>query len=191
MRDGKVLRTKKWKEGVPMIGRVIAGLQNFQGNRAPYFFVQTEMHREGFPNQCQSGGSDTEWILKHFKSLSDLVALSNAYIDGFPSQGIENGFYWIRGCFPQIDTGKYAPDQSPEDCKGIFQRLFRITDQEVSDILVRMEYLLQSDMELAKSELVKFAETLKPRWKEEADNAISKYGLTVYGDKWDGTIKEY
>lgn len=195
---------------VPRTMRVEGGLHYIRGNRLPYFSLTYTAHRKGFPNQCGSGGAGHELILRHFPRFADLAALHLSDIDGAPSHGIANGWYYLAGFFggmgeqyhagnskyhfpiapptdkPWCNTEYRQPTQS--ECLGFFAKHLRLSAGEaeafITELRVPKDNLQAVYAEPIKAELQKLVEHLRPRWKQEADACIANHKLVVFGDPW-------
>lgn len=184
--------------------RVEGGLHYIKGNRKPYFSLTYDMHRKGFPNQSQSGGAGHDTILKYYPRFADLAALHLSDIDGVPSHGVANAWYWMAGalggageryhggntelnwpCEPPADkpwkTTEYRKG-TPDEVLGIFAKHVRVSLDEAKaireDVKSKWNY---PDM---KTRLTEIVEAMKPRWKAEAEACIAAHNLKVYGDPW-------
>ena len=81
----------------------------------------------------------------------------------------ENGFYWLAKAagIPQ----KYEPDQDKETCLTYFADHCRITEQEAKKIIFDLKVHRGGLTYRAKWN--ETCESMKPRWKAEAQAAIS------------------
>lgn len=151
---------------------VFGGLHMMRGNPSPHFTITTEVHQKGYPDRWWSGGADHETILKHFPRFADLVALHLSDIDGVPMHAAANGWYWYAD-YDGKGTSLY-PHQEP---------MYSMTPHERAAHYLRLkpEELPEG---LDKETFAAFVETLRPRWKAEADAAREKYHLAVFGDPW-------
>lgn len=102
-----------YNKRVNLTMRVVGGLHYIKSNRKPYFTLTVDIHRKGFPNQCQSGGCDHTTILKYYPRFADLAALHLSDIDGVPMHGESNGWYDIAGCLPDGAGERYLAVNSP------------------------------------------------------------------------------
>jgi hypothetical protein len=143
--------SKYFHNRVPLTVRVEGGLEYIRGNDKPYFTLTLDIHRKGFPNQCQSGGCDHETILKYWPKFKDLAILHLSDIEGRPMHGPANAWYDLAGCLPdnagqQFHVGnsqrhfpkpanaprKHAYDDTdyrvptPEECLELFANHVRV-----------------------------------------------------------------
>jgi hypothetical protein len=178
---------------VPLTFRVEGGLHYLRGNTAPYFTLTYTQHRRGFPNQCYAGGAGHERILELYPRFADLAALHLADIDGAPMHAEANGWYWLAGALGGAGETYHGADQSlvgavsPAESLAIFARLCRITADEADTIRAECaaEYTHNPDGWKAARELFALRlNDMRPRWKAEAEAAIAKHHLRVYGDPW-------
>lgn len=157
--------------------RVRFGIRYITGNSQPYFTLTCdELNGRGVD---QGGGAAHKLIVEHFPELADLAALHLSGIDGKPSYYQENGWHWLAKAagVPQ----KWGPDQDADECLEIFARHCRISQEEAEQI-VRVIQEHEGDQR-QKWNLI--ANQMIPRWEREAQAAIDKYGLQVFGDSWE------
>lgn len=195
---------------VPRTLRVEGGLHYIKGNSAPYFSLTYTAHRKGFPNQCWSGGAGHELILKHFPKFADIAALHLSDIDGAPMHDSANAWYYLSAALGGMgeryhagNSARHFPVEPPADkpwqntvyrkptqdeCVSLFARQLRITDDEarafIAGLGIPKGNVTAAYAPHAKAEVTKLVESLRPRWKAEADACIAKHGLKVYGDPW-------
>ena len=184
---------------VPLMLTVYGGLNYLRGNSAPYFSLTYWQHRSGHPNQCQSGGAGHELILQLYPELADLAALHLSDIDGAPTGAEANGWYWLAGALGGLGQryhGGSLPSRSEAECLAIFARHCRISEGEAMTIrsaVLRayasagpeaVELEPAARQAAARAEWGAIMDAMRPRWKSEADAAIEKHGLVVYGDPW-------
>ncbi len=90
--------------------------------------------------------------VKHFThAYDDVIDLHLSNLDGEPMYAVENGWYFTH----------------EGDVKKLANHL-RITEKEAKKII---------DVCKNKSEFESLVESMKPRWKQEADKALRKYKL--------------
>jgi hypothetical protein len=98
--------------------------------------------------------------------------------------------------FPRQDmTGRPAWDKTEyrkpteEECLQIFAGHCRITIAEAREIAKRVRYdaarEFAPDIKKPRQRWVAIMETMRPRWKQEAEACIANHKLVVYGDKWE------
>lgn len=174
---------------VPRVFRVEGGLWYLRGNAAPYFSLTYTAHRRGFPNQCYSGGAGHDEITRWFGDrFEDLAALHLSDINGVPMHAEENGWYWLAGALggagETYHGGTATPRQYPLD---VFARHCRITHAEAEDIRDRVALAAAragGDWKAGRAHMVEELAAMRPRWKAEADAAIERHHLRVFGDTW-------
>ena len=190
---------------------VRGGLHMLKGNTAPYFSLTCDVFRKGFPNQCQSGGADHAAILKRFPRFADIAALHLSDINGVPTHAEANGWYNLAGAlggmgeqyhvgnserhFP-IDPPADKPWQTTEyrkptqaECLHIFAEHCRVSIGEASKIVDQCIAGIENDLPLMQRNIARqrwaaIMETMRPRWKAEAEACIKTHGLRVYGDAY-------
>jgi hypothetical protein len=172
-------------EQVPMTLTVYGGLHYIRGNSAPHFSLTCWAHRKGFPNQCERGGADHDLILKLYPELADVAALHLSDIDGEPMHAEANGWYWLAGALggmgERYHGGNSEPRKSEGECLAIFARHCRITEDEAMTIRWAA---FAAGPDHAREVWQANERDMHARWKREAEAAIEKHGLVVYGDPW-------
>lgn len=192
VRDGAphTLRTS-WDEQqgtrTVLVSMVVSyGLHYIAGNRAPYFSVTAdgrENNRESF------GGCCHDIIAEQFPgALTDLIALHLSDIDGQPMYAEANGWHWLaRAC--EIPERWGPSDKTPDEALEIFASHCRIDEnaarQIVRDILAvdPIPWAVKPHA-IRRERWARICEGMRPRWKAEADAAIERHELNVYGAKW-------
>lgn len=167
--------------------KVVGGLHYLKGNRLPYFSLTVDVHRKGFPNQCQSGGCDHETILKYYPKYADLAALHLSDIDGVPMHAEANGWYWMAGAASDHFGEKYhgGKDKTPEQSLQVFANHARVSLGVAAALLADLEGM--DSWNEARRVFAIWIEAQKPRWAAEAKACIERHGLKVFGDAWEGT----
>lgn len=170
---------------------VEGGLHYLKGNALPYFSLTYTSHRKGFPNQVWSGGAGHEEILKYYPQFSDLAALHLSDINGVPMHAEKSGWYWLAGSLGGLGEKYHGSSgynaHTQEECLGIFAEHCRISMDEAANIQKKIYIAYErSDKELAKWQWMGYCNSMRPRWKQEAEACIRKHNLQVYGDKWEG-----
>jgi len=198
MTDAPILAARSLPAGtdgyrVPLTFRVEGGLHYIAGNRALYFSLTYTQHRKGFPGQCYSGDAGHDVILRYFPRFADLAALHGSDIDGVPMHAEANGWYWLAGALGGADEryhgGGFHPflgdGKSEPECLAIFAKECRITlgeaDVIASRVLSRQEAFGWGG---ARQLWAAMMADMRPRWKAEAEAAIARHNLHVYGDTW-------
>lgn len=101
MKSDPVLAVKTLPAGEgrrhPHTFKVEGGLNYLRGNTAPYFTLTYTEHRQGFPNQENSGGAGHEEVLRQFPQFADLAAMHLSDIDGVPMHAESYGWYQLAG----------------------------------------------------------------------------------------------
>lgn len=142
---------------------VNATLNYIKGNSAPYFSVTGEIwhaNKKGEKDKryfdCIAGGCLHDDIEKHFPGVySDIINLHLSDINGLPMYAVENGFYW----FQQDQEQGFDYIRLPKDKRNV----------SIKD----------------KQDFINLVESLKPMYKQEADDCIKRHNLVVAGDKWE------
>lgn len=141
-------------------------LRKFKG-QAPYFSVTGEAYRitgrQGRPPMLASGCIH-DYIQQVTSRFDDVIALHLSDIDGTPMHAVENGLYWLgQNKYQALDT---------EAAK----RHFRCTDSEIIELLAAYKHGKQAYVDYIDKHL-------RPRWQQEAQAVIDKYGLEVEAER--------
>lgn len=177
---------------VPLTFAVEGGLHYIRGNTAPYFSLTYTQHRKGFPEQCYAGGAGHDEIARHFGArFADLAALHMSDIDGVPMHAETNGWYWLAGALggagETYHGGNNGQRLTEADCLRLFAKHCRISLGEADRIReeCRDEYANNPDgWAAARAVMALRLDDMRPRWKAEAEAAIARHHLRVYGDPW-------
>jgi len=176
---------------VPLTFVVEGDLHYIKGNHAPYFSLTYTQHRKGFPNQCYSGGAGHDVILRYFPRFADLAALHLSDIDGAPMHAEANGWYWLAGALGGADEryhgGSSDESKSESECLAIFAKHCRISLGEADRLRAEVQAEHDNNPDGWKAARETWAlrmDDMRPRWKAEAETAIARHNLRVYGDPW-------
>lgn len=161
-------------------------------------------------------GCNHEFVAEHAPEFEDLIALHLSDIDGVPMHAVENGWYWLAGAVKGHYGERYHGGNSKgrhggeyreptrEECLEILARHLRISYEEAAQLAAtivvepidehlhigmtveQIDELAAAAKNEAKAKFAAFVDAQKPRWKKEADAAVKKHGLKVYGAKWEG-----
>lgn len=188
------------KDGVP--GEIEYGLEYLEGNADSYFTVTAwfdgydrDHHKQEF------GGACHEEILAVRPSLKPFVALHLADSNGVPMHAEANGWYWLAGAMgglceqyhggtadvqhwkPNGDFDRYGKS-TPAECLAIFAKHLRLTLEEAEQIKITIAKVIahqhpesvgySKSCAKARKVFAAIVESLKPRWKAEADAAIAQ-----------------
>ncbi len=171
--------------------KVYGGLHMMSGNHAPYFTITTDVHQSGYPHRSWSGGADHETILHYWPKFADLVALHLSDIDGVPMHVAANGWYDLAGALggagEQYHRGNSETygrlDVSRAGCLELFAKHFRITIEAASAIHDEFE-INRLEGDVAKVRVAEIADGLRPMWKQQAADCITRHNLRMFGDPW-------
>ncbi len=192
MSGNPVLREGTTKDG--LLIKAFGGLNFLRGNKSPYFSLTGEIWEHGRVDVC---GMIHDEILALWPELQPLADLHGSDMDGVPSYAAENGWYWAGGYRQWNKGGKNDPPSA-----FILARHLRIPEYSASEVSATMlmhgamaelppeeEPFLRPFMDEAgirhfiiKAEFARFCDSLKPRWKQEAEKCIADLGLKVFGD---------
>lgn len=159
------------------------GLHHIKGNRQPHFSITATGYENG---KDSFGGCCHEIIAERFPELNDMISLHLSGMDGTPMHAEGNGFYWLAGMVggmgQQYHGGNSEPAKSATDCARIFSNHARVTEAEAWQLAGRINKLHKDvGRKEARAEFKAWTDAQRPRWKAEADAAIRKYGLGIYG----------
>jgi len=119
-------------------------------------------------------------ILEAYPELSDLVTMHLSDINGVPTHAIENGWYWLAPSL-ELPTVQYKHADKSE-AFDFFCNHCRIPLHEgrkIQDAIYENYERHDTSTEDAKAVWVEICESMKPRWKREANELIKKYNLKV------------
>lgn len=121
-------------------------------------------------------------------------------IDGAPMHAAANGWYHLAGYFPDAFGEQYHGGNSQrhfadgyrmptsDECLEVFADHCRIGMTEARTIAEQIRAVAMaarhSRNAIARAECTRILETMRPRWKAEADACIARHGLVVFGDSW-------
>lgn len=161
------------------------------GEQTPYFSITADYyeHRKGLRRSNEDVkefngklyaitmcGCLHDEILAKYPKYAPLVALHLSDINGVPSAALENGFY-----FYQImnGTAKYHKAEAGDKEKyySVFKKHLRLSDEEAQNLINTLDGL-END-QARKIKLGAYIETLLPRWKQEAEEAIKTFDLKI------------
>jgi hypothetical protein len=169
------------------------------GEQRPYFSLTGEVQ---IPRRrdCEECGCIHERILATWPDLADVAALHLSDIDGVPMSAEADGWYWLAGYLGVARTftgrtnrhGEPLPDSTEytsataeyltDTPLAIFARHIRTTEDEASRLasrIVRATVRGLDDPDALYEAWARECESMRPRWKAEADAAIAHHGLTV------------
>jgi len=155
------------------------GLRWLRGNRSAYFSVTADIreYRNGHVGREIAGGCCHDEVLKACPAMADLVALHLCDANGAPLHAIENGFYWL-GSHPEYQRLDYTKASAH----------LRVAQADLESIIPNMfghsfslyaGFLSEGERSKAKARFSEYVDSLRPRWKQEANAAILRHGLIV------------
>lgn len=159
---------------------VYGGLDYIRGNSAPYFSLT---YWETGPGGYEAGGAGHEKIVARYPELADLAALHLSDIDGAPMYAEANGWYWLAGAMGGNGEAFHGgQDHSERECLAILAKHCRISEEQAYRL--RDKVWMTPDPAHMRARWVRELDKMRPRWKREAEAAIKRHGLKVYGDPW-------
>lgn len=145
------------------------------GNQKPHFTITADIFEGRTLVAC---GPMHEEILLEQPDLQDFVDMHLSDIDGVPMHAVENGWYWLSSSLGGL--GEKYFHANVDEAFLYFCKHCRITTEEgdairktIWDVAPRM------DAKHTKAKWVEICESMKPRWKREAEALIRKYHLKV------------
>lgn len=177
-------------------GALVISISNDGCGGNPYFSITADLYEKGKPltdRNYIAGGCLHDKILVAAPSLKPFVDIHLSDLEGIPMHAVENGFYWL--CKAAGIPQEYAPKQDAETCFSDLLSHLRIDKQEGNKIMgeVVTKYMDGKDKLLfdeitpetrakqeqqgildAKNEFKKIVDSIKPRWQNEASQAIKQ-----------------
>ena len=146
------------------------------GNQLPYFSITAEERIDG---RVTAFGCTHDEILLAHPELADMVALHLSDINGVPMHAVENGWYWLSSSLGGLGEKYYHTNK--EEAFDIFCKHCRVGVGEGKSIQIDIAGCYENidAPKAAKAVWVEICESMKPRWKKEAESAIKKYQLKV------------
>lgn len=182
---------------------VHGGLHMIRGNRTPYFSLTCDIYDSRMRDV--GGGAAHDLILHGMPELKPLADLHLSDIDGVPSHGSSNAWYWMAGAASEFADrvrfhgGNGTPKRSPDECLRIFAEHVRIPLDEAVTLreMLRTYYrniasfysrtYENGGIAETQAMLAQWCEAQRPRWKREADECIAKLHLKIFGDHYSGS----
>ena len=125
----------------------------------------------GNPRDCDFAGCNHDVILAAAPELAPIVAAHLADLDGVPMHALSNGWYFYSGASAAYERkhygAEYAARQGANHDRGA--RALHIAPEDLPEGLDQVEF-------------VKFAESLKDRWADQAQAARDALAAMVDGD---------
>lgn len=179
-----VVRTGWTEEDGTRVALVVQfGLHYIRGNRMPYFSITADVYENG---RWTAGGCCHELIAERLPELRDVIALHLCSMDGSPMYAESNGWYWLAGVVDvgeRFHGGNGSDAKSADECLRIFADHVRIPKAEAAHIIGRFAKQVKDEgRDAARKAFGAWIDTQRPRWKEEANALIRKYGFGIYGD---------
>ena len=179
------------------------GLKFIRGNGLPHFSLTMDswvLHGDRWVEVTFGAAHDE--LVKIWPELAPLAALHLSDIHGVPMHALENAYFWLAGaCDPvfgsSVDGGHLGEryhggsgtyGKTPGECLKILAGHLRMPKYEAAslvEMVKRRHYANAPKRQGAGKELLaEVIESMKPRWKAEAEDAIKSLDLQVYGDNW-------
>jgi hypothetical protein len=122
------------------------------------------------------GGAAHDLILLMMPDLKPLVDLHLCNADGVPMHCVENGIYFVVGKTRHSHVYAYTWENSNNTRDGleVAASHFRVSIEEIN-VLIEKINACEAEANEIRNVVVEFVEDLKPRWKDEAERAISYF----------------
>lgn len=152
----------EWKRGSSIIARV--QLVHLDGNQRPYFSATAEISTRAERNRgdFQAGGCLHEEIVHYFPDLAPVVLVHLADDDGTPMHAEANGAY-------HLGLTKWEPYNREHVASH-----FRISAHDADSL-----HALVTGADDPRAELAHYIEGCRPRWKQEAADALAAINRTA------------
>ena len=159
------------------------------GSQKPYFSVTGTLYRRDIKSRNQDmAGCIHDIVLDYYPGMEDIISLHLSDIDGIPMHHATNGYYWLAGTVPgglgeEYHGGSGPSGKTPAECFHILCSHLRISEDEARDIREKVQNAIaltpgiKEGLYAGKKCFYEYVDSLKPRWKKEADAIISKYHL--------------
>jgi hypothetical protein len=173
-----ILKQTSDKVGATLI---LGGLHYIKGNPLPYFSLTVGRYgMERGEKVVKSQGRPSDEVLAQHPEFSNLEVMHLSDITGLPLHAVANGWYWLCGAVEGHHDARYhggnsLPARDRDECLAIFCNHFRIGSEQGEELAATIR---------SQDELAAWVETQKPRYRAEAERAISEYGLVIYGDAY-------
>lgn len=179
-----VLRTREF-ETLTDKGVIEYGLNFVKGNKLPYFSVTARgKQKNGRGRGSDFGGCCHELVAKVAPDLRPLIALHLAGSDGTPMHAESNGWYWLAGHLGGLQQEFHGCNgslpKSPEEALQIFAGHARIELNAARGLAVAVQSIVEAQgIKAARAFFGEWIEAQRPRWRAEADKAITDFNLSA------------
>lgn len=149
------------------------------GQQEPYFSLTCDIEElHGSRWVDVGGGAAHEAILARYPKYADIAALHLSNMDGVPMHAYENGWYLLEGALSGLGSQYHAGNGSnPKSADlAVFARHCRISLDEARTFA---ESLRHNNDDPPRKRWRAYMESMRPRWKAEADACIAHHNLTV------------
>ena len=158
------------------------GLHHLSGNKSPYFSITADGREDG---RESFGGCCHDIIAERFPELADMIALHLSDMDGAPMHAGANAWYWLAGVVDlgeEYHGGSGSFPKSASECLRIFCDYVRTDKATALQLAGKANQRTRRwGKKAARDEFNDWIEAQRPRWKAEANAAIRKYRLGIYG----------
>lgn len=157
---------------------IYGGLHYIKGNKMPYFTITNE------------NGSDNKTIAKWFSEFQDLIDLHNSYINGEPPYAYEDGYFWISSIVDGNFGERWIEDQyNINKMIQILADHLRIPTGMAAVIVSKVEREYIPGKDNHKKRFMEIVDSMRPRWKREANDCIARHNLQIFGAPWRWTVQ--
>lgn len=167
-------------------GTITYGLQYLKGNNLPCFTVTANgWAKVAMGRGAGFGGCCHDLVAQVAPDLKPLIALHLASSEGTPMYAAENGWYFLAGHLGGLGQQFHACNgsfsKSPEEALEIFAKLVRVDINEARGLAVAVQTIVEAQgAKKAREFFVEWVKAQHPRWRAEADKAITEFGLSGF-----------
>lgn len=133
--------------------------------QAPTFSVTADMFHPSHPRSPFCCGCLHEQAARFWPGIKPVIALHLCDGDGVPMHVAENGRYWLEMILGIRPVSVNNPEAKVED---ILTRHLRISAEELADLVTKAR---EVSPEALRDFFAAYVDTLRPRWKAEAEAA--------------------
>jgi len=178
MKDTTIAKAVRWFPGKLWQGErvsfeVTLELHQLAGNERPHFSATVNGWNRPYTTRPVSrdidfGGCCHELIVKYWKAAALVVAVHLSDDNGVPMYAVENGWYHAGGCIKHgANPNATNPERYPANVDHLASHL-RIEKDKAAAIIKSV-----ADGTVNKLAFTLFCDSQLPRWKREADNALT------------------
>lgn len=166
-------------------GVIEYGLHFISGNKLPSFSVTVSGKQKNEGGRGSDfGGCCHDLVAKVAPDLQPLIALHLADSDGTPMHAEANGWYWLAGHLGGLQQQFHGCNgsfpKSPDEALQIFADLVRVELNEARGLAVAVQTIVEAQgVKKARAFFAEWIKAQQPRWRAEADQAITQFNLSA------------